>query len=115
MGEHEKKPTRFPQVLALTGVTRSGKISVTKPVRCHLGLDGPKPLYLESKGEYVLCAAKHKGAEKLDVHKNGVRLPERVLDALGIRKGGSVALVERSGKVAVKAFSTDKKEGNEAR
>ncbi|MBN2391175.1 MAG: hypothetical protein JXR84_10645 [Anaerolineae bacterium] len=97
----------IPQVLAITTVTRDGKVSIRKVVKQHLGSDS---LYVDVQDEIHLVSKPSATTQTVTVHGSRIVLPSNVLRILGLPSGALLAFVSRpNSAVALKRMTVEER------
>jgi hypothetical protein len=104
-----------PQIVAITRVSKDGKLGLKKAVREQIGVAEGQALYLDVQDEILLTTEAGRGQEVPMDGRNRICLPEGVLAELGLAMGGLVGLVQRPRAVAVKAVEIAEAEAGQAR
>jgi len=105
----------IPQVVAIISVTSEGTMNLKKAVRQHLDMGDAQTLFLDMRDEILLSAKPSTGEEIPLMKGNRIRLPDKVLERLGVAGGGLVGLVQRENAAAIKKVEIVEKEGEIAR
>ena len=90
-------------------------MNLKKAVRQHLAMGDAQTLFLDMREEILLSARSPTGEEIPLMKGNRVRLPDKVLERLGVVGGELVGLVQRENAVAIKKVEIVEKEGEIAR
>jgi hypothetical protein len=93
----------IPQIVAITRVSKDGKLGLEKAAREQIGLQKGQALYLDAQDEVLLTTQMGEGQEIPVDGRNHICLPEKVRAELGLGKGALVGLVQRPNAVGVKA------------
>ena len=91
-----------PQIVAITRVSKDGKLGLKKAVREQIGLAEGRALYLDVQDEVLLTTESGRGQELPVDGRNRTCLPEDVRAELGLGKGALAGLVQRPNAVALK-------------
>ncbi|MFH1572107.1 MAG: hypothetical protein ABIL09_29215 [Gemmatimonadota bacterium] len=107
-------PLQIPQVLSVTKLARSRRLTLGKLVRQHLGLAPGAPACLSMDAE-VRLSAQAPGTEVPTGRRGDLVLPQPAVDRLGLTPGQRLALIQRDHGVALKRVVAAAEPGGRAR
>ena len=108
-----KPPTDIPQILAIVRPSADSKIPLKKDVRAYLGAEDDA-LYLDDGEEILLSASPSDSATPVERQATRAILPSSAIARIGLKKGDSLAMIQRDGALALKKLAVEERAGERA-